>query len=192
MRMRTLRLAVAVAALMAGIATQAQAQMCFRGKPLPHCKYFWVTEFTYGNHVDGNLSTGQMFMPELGLLVNLDEKNAIGGSVFFRVLVDSRHPDGLGAGFKGRYRRWINKDFNIDVAPGFTFLDETEFATDVTVNFRDWIGLGARVEFWRAEFNQTNTAVYSLVKVGGIPGISLSSVTIGVLAFLVVIFIGAG
>jgi hypothetical protein len=173
------------------IPSAANAQTCFRGKPLPHCRTFWVTEFTASGQVGKPIGQGIVLMPELGYMVNLNEKHAVGGSYFFDIPSDSDHPDGFRHGPKLRYRRWINRSYNVDITAGLMISEKPELAAEAVFNFRDWIGIGARVEFWRArEFTESQTAYYSALKIGGVPGVTLSSL-LTILGVLAAVSIGA-
>jgi hypothetical protein len=90
------------------------AQSCFAGHPLPSCRSFWLTEAGLSVRLDPHPETesGSATL-ELGYMVNLNPRSALGAAVFLR----GGEPVG-GIGFRPRYRRWFNSDVSLDVAPG--------------------------------------------------------------------------
>jgi hypothetical protein len=89
----------------------AHSQTCFNAKPLPDCKRFFLTEFTYGNQANDTLNRGHLFSPEFGMMFNLGKKHAVGGTCFIDVLAASDFGDRYRLGLKGRYRFWLNSSF---------------------------------------------------------------------------------
>ena len=83
------------------------AKICFRGKPAPYCKTFFLTEV-------GATLNGLSW--ELGGMYNLNKRSALGATFFISI----RDYDDYAAGFKFRYRHWLNSfdGFSIDISPG--------------------------------------------------------------------------
>ena len=172
------------------VCTEASARMCFRGRPLPDCRTFWLTEFTYGVQATEHVDRGHFISPDVGFMVNLTEKHAIGGSYFGEFLINSDHPNVFLHGPKLRYRYWLREGFNINASGALLLSSKAEFAADVGCIYKDWIGLGVRFEFWRKMDSQDSDIVmYPTVTVGGIPGLSLTSALAGALAAGVLLFV---
>jgi hypothetical protein len=167
------------------VCSDANAQMCFRGRPLPDCRTFWVTEFTYGIELAPEHTRGHIFSPDIGVMVNLNEKHAVGGSWSLEFLYNSDHPKVFLHGPKLRYRYWLRDGFNLNASAGLLLSDELELAGDLGCIYKDWMGLGLRLESWRSRDSfESHTAVYPTVTFGGIPGISLSTAFAAGLAVL--------
>jgi len=94
-------------------------QFCFRGKPKPECNLFMIFEFGVTPKIYQNDSPSQdesqsfMWTYELGLMTNLNEKNALGGSLYAAL-----DDNGSRFGLKSRYRRWLGRHFSLEVSPG--------------------------------------------------------------------------
>ncbi len=147
------------------------AKICFRGKPAPYCKMFFITE------VGATLSGVNW---ELGGMHNLNKRSALGATFF----VSTRVYDDLAAGFKFRYRHWLNSfnGFSIDISPGLvlwtqwpdpTFRKGPTFTGHVGFNYKDMIALMVQVYVRRYRF-QKNKVNFSLgLKFGSYAGIVL-------------------
>ena len=68
---------------------------CFRGRPLPVCDRYWLTEFGLAAPVlnEGFNHSGGLFTWELGRMKNVAEKHALGAAIFAEV---GHLGDGLG------------------------------------------------------------------------------------------------
>ncbi|MFH1219652.1 MAG: hypothetical protein V1694_04290 [Candidatus Eisenbacteria bacterium] len=118
------------------VSVPASAQMCFRGKPAPACKTFWITEFGLG-YMQG---TPRPACPtcEIGLMVNYREGYAIGGTTY----VAFREPFRCGPML--RVRRWMSPNWSMNFAGGPIFGRGSQgvqpgFAAHVDVNYKDWV-----------------------------------------------------
>ncbi len=80
--------------------TEAQADTCFRGRPLPECSAFWLTETGIGYMGSG----GGRFWPicETGMMLNISEDYAVGATGY--LAYDGKYED-LRGGIKVRLRR---------------------------------------------------------------------------------------
>ena len=131
------RILLVAAAVLANLpsASVVQAQNCSRGRPLPTCKWFGITEFGYAYRIDQPLlPESEYFTLALGVMANLDQRSAVGGTAFLRLGTS-------GWGFKARYRRWLSHGFSLEASPGILLLEsgaQTGFTGEVAVNFRDW------------------------------------------------------
>ncbi len=153
------------------------AKICFRGKPAPYCKMFFITE------VGATLSGVNW---ELGGMHNLNKRSALGATFF----VSIREYDNFAAGFKFRYRHWLNSfnGFSIDISPGLvlwtqwrdpTFRNFPTFTGDVGFNYKDMITLMVRAYVRRYRF-QKNKVDFAL-------GLKFGSYAVSVLGVAAVI-----
>jgi hypothetical protein len=93
------------------------AQSCFAPHPWPQCRSHWITEAGLTVRLDPHPGTESAAATlELGHMVNLSSRSALGASVFLR----GGEPVG-GIGFRPRYRRWLSNSVSLDVAPGIVF-----------------------------------------------------------------------
>jgi hypothetical protein len=161
----------------------AAPRACFRGRPLPRCRSFWITEAEGGLRLAGPAAaSGDLDARlgiELGWMRNLSPRTAIGG--------------GLAAGWDGveflslrpRYRRWLTPVLALDVSPGVRWTPgriETVEAR-VAVSWNDLAGVWTEVD---AGFG-TGGAVRWLagVKTGAQAG--LVSYVLGAITFAILI-----
>jgi len=106
----------------------AQAQTCFRGRPLPTCGSFWITEAGYGRRPQEGGE--HHFSWELGGMRNLNEESAVGATVYLTLGYSEAW------GLKARYRRWLSSSTSLEVAPGM-LIEGGGFTGHVAVNFAD-------------------------------------------------------
>jgi hypothetical protein len=94
----------------------AEAPLCFRGRPLPECQGFLLTEFAVSLGLPSSYRRPPLDASwELGYLHNLEvERLAVGGSLFL-VYDDEQR---LLFGVKPRLRRWLTPWLSAEVAPG--------------------------------------------------------------------------
>jgi len=181
----------------------ANAQHCFRGKPLPQCKTFWITEFGYSFRLDQSARRYQFsdanfyFTWEYGLMRNLNQKSALGAT--FLLGADG---DGHRLGVKPRYRRWLDNSLSVDFGAGVLFGGENNqfnlrfpaMTSHVGLNFGDWLALTAHMEIIRLEVvpfrrpqsktTKADVAWYAGAKLGSYPGLVISIVG-PIIAFIV-------
>ncbi len=171
--------------------TSANAQVCFRGKPPPTCKGFWVTELGLGYRVNGP----QRGWPvsEIGLMFNVNERYAIGGTSY--VAYDAQYDDFRG-GLKLRVRRWLNPDVSLNVSGGLILLGGDyrekypEFTGHVDVNYKDLLAPYVGLDLLRIEQGSLDGAGWHLgIRFGSYAGSGLSAVA---LALIGLWFVGRG
>lgn len=144
-----------------------------RGRPLPEVRSFVITEVGGWWMIDEDpVSGGNDFAVscDLGWMRNLDEKNALGWTVFSEVGGFAR------LGVRARYRRWIGRAASIDLSPGLVLTNKDDSGADLhppmpvaslVLNAGDITSLGlevqrGRFEHWdvaanrRVEFWDTN------------------------------------
>src|SRR5256885_5228882 len=162
------RRVVLAAALLASVGTLAAQTtgLCFHGRPAPRCRAFLITEFGVNGSTHDNFVDASAAIWELGLMKNTGTRTAFGGTA--RVAV--------GAGdrliLSPRLRRWMGDHLTLDVAPGIIVWDDRTtglstaqapgFSGQITVGYRDLIGVAAGVE----------VAHFAREGVGGVSGTS--------------------
>lgn len=121
------------------------AQACFRGRPQPACRSFWLTEAEAGlvlagrNGLPGeNLRLGI----EVGWMHAIGARSAIGGGIA------AGHDQSEYASLRPRYRRWLTGTWALDVSPGIRWTPgriETVEAR-LAVSWRDLAGVWTEVD----------------------------------------------
>ena len=128
--------------------------LCFRGRPLPACKAFALTEFSVSVWLSAE-PPGENPPPaisEFGVMRNVGTRNAIGGSFF----LDAGHKEVVG-GLALRYRYWFNSNTGLDLGlgtpiVGYAALDWATLKAKLT--YRDLVGpvtrleLGGETTYW--------------------------------------------
>jgi hypothetical protein len=196
MRIRQAVLAVLLAVVAGGLLDlQAlAAQSCFAAHQLPRCRSYWLTEAGVSARLDSHPQTesGSATL-ELGYMVNLSSRSALGATVFLR----GGEPVG-GIGFRPRYRRWFNSQVSLDVAPGLVFkamsggqflLKAPTFSGQVGLNLGSGLALTGQVDVARnalgsfANGRATDVAWYAGGRLGGGLGVAgmLGFVALGAL-----------
>lgn len=133
-------------------APAASAQLCYHPRPKPACSAFVITDFG-AFALLGPDDWGQAPWREIadwGVLVNLGERNAIGGSVL--ATVDRA---GLLVGPEVRYRRWLAGPSSFEVGVGLPLVTSTGNIESGSVTGlvrwspNGWISIAARPEVLR-------------------------------------------
>jgi hypothetical protein len=181
----------------------ANAQDCYRGRPSPKCKTFWITEFGYSFRLDQQpgrypSDANFYFTWEYGLMGNLNQKSALGAA--FMLGADD---DGHRYGVKSRYRRWLDKTVSVDLGAGVLFGGENNqfnprfpgMTSHIGLNFGDWLALTTHVEIIRLEIapferpqtrtTKTDVAWYAGAKLGSYPGL-IASIVGPVIALIII------
>lgn len=176
----------------------AEPPICFRGRPLPRCRAFWLTEMSFQRRIAGSGEGATRDLHghlgwELGGMVNVDSTKAFGGTVMV-----GTGESGARVAVKGRARRWIDPsggtldlsagavrvvvspDARRAAAPGYGL------TADAALGWGDFgaVTLGADVVRARGELAG---AAYAGVRLGSYPALAASAVT----AALVVLAIAA-
>jgi len=158
------------------LAAPAQKGLTFRPRPRPEARAFLITEFLYGNELDGSFSNGHLFSWQLGFMINADERNSFGCAAALDLL--RRSESGVGRiGPYLRYRRWLSTRKSIDGALGVVWSDRgtTCYAADTSFNPTTWLGLGFRTEWWNDNNRgEDKTVFYPTARLAGAPGASMT------------------
>ena len=164
----------------------AEAKTCFRGRSLPECKTFWITEFGYSRRFNLQPSHYPDNRPndflnwELGGMTNINRRSALGATLFGGFNVGGSY-FGYGSriGLKPRFRLWLNPTTNLDLSPGIILYGDFNsfkpkfpgFTGQVGLNLRDWFALTSHLEIVRLETVGTDVVWYNGVKLGSYPGV---------------------
>lgn len=154
----------------------SQAQISFRGKPVPECIMFFITEA--GGVVGVAGSPGEFGVNyEFGLMYNLNQRSALGATLF--TLFDGSNFRGI----KLRYRHWMNSSISLDVSPGLSlwgYGKHPQFTGHVGLNFGDWIALIGQADIqrqWHANRLRSKVNFSMGVKFGSYAGCGLMIVS---------------
>lgn len=136
--------------LAAATTAAAQEGSCFRGRPLPDCRNFWVTDASYSVRLElrprplDEYMPGEQFLPsvEFGGMRNLNRKVAVGASIGAGLL------GGVYLTAKPRVRYWASPSVAVDLAPGLLLTGQpggaSRFMMDASIMFGDRIGITAQ------------------------------------------------
>ena len=133
-------LVIMLAALLTPNSAEADGGSCFRPRPSPTCKRFWVTELSLGYmpHGEGRLWSES----ELGLMYNMKDRDAAGLTSY--IAFDSQSTD-LRRGVMVRYGRWVRSDLSMNISGGVLLAggayDESHpgWAGHVDVDYKDMV-----------------------------------------------------
>lgn len=134
------------------------AQACFRGRPLPSCRRFWIVESGFGVRLNrgayesGPSDPDKLASMELGMMRNLTTGTALGATAFLGIGDQITGNTGVLVGVKPRYRRWLGPRFSLDLSTGpFYVLSGPANANTLGatahagVNLGDWAGLTGQI-----------------------------------------------
>ena len=162
-----------------GGSTPLKAQSCFRGRPLPTCKSFWITEFGVGLGLTRD--TPAYLTWELGWMVNRGERNALGATILL----------GRRVGLKPRLRHWLADGKAVEVSAGLLIPSPGEgfgFTGHVGLNLNDKVIFTSRLEVVEHPFSGLQARWYGGGKLGSQPGVvamALSFVAVAVAVAIV-------
>jgi len=134
--------------------SQHSRALCWRGKPLPECRSFLITEMGVMARLDDDpfLSDDWFFFTfDLGWMKNVSPREALGFSGYALAADTSR------LGVRGRYRRWLSRHTAIDISPGILLsgedpgvdYDPPGFVLGASANLGDLIALTLEAEYAR-------------------------------------------
>lgn len=175
----------------------AAGQACFRGRPLPECRLFWITEagvcYRLDSHDTDHWKNRKwheklLYSWELGLMVNRNKGHALGGSLF---LDYDDFMDNTQIGVRVRYRRWISRLIRIDFAPGAILngsaIQDEAFSGLVALNADDYVAVTLRLDVtaWdRSRTHGNDFAWYGGLKFCSYPGLVVG-IAVPIIAVLV-------
>lgn len=122
-------------------AAEAPTALCFQSRPASSCRVFLVTEVSRSSREYG-AQQGPEHQAQwaLGAMVNVTGSDAVGGTLVVGA------PGSGQWGATGRYRRWLNEGFAIDVSPGVLVTGNDydgrrlRLTADVSLNVGGWLG----------------------------------------------------
>jgi len=163
---------------------------CFRGKPLPDCRSFWITEssilYRFDNGGFGEWHQRLYYLAELGTMYNVNRTTAVGWSAslgFDDLVNDTRFYIG------GRYRRWYSRRIATDV--GLSLLvsgsksTSPGLAANASVLVNEDGGLSVRMEWLKHEATSTSAVAWY----GGIKFASEAGIIVAVGGTLIALLI---
>ena len=171
--------------------------VCWNARPAPACKMLLITSF--GAYLDFPQENGvneHRLEGELGLMVNVAPRDAVGATFVFLTDKNGRFSQGLAL----RYRRWLGARNSVEVAAGYRggadLIDKGAVIGMVKYNFGPTFGLILRPEllqscppWWGGLCVRTGPAVSRLrVPVGVELGSSLgveAAALVGLVAFVI-------
>lgn len=176
------------------------AQRCFRGRPLPTCKAFWLTETGAGYRVNRFYSPYErdhdgLGSIEVGLMRNRG-RMALGGTVFLGVGDQITGNTGVLVGLKPRLRRWLSPALSLDGGAGPAIVlygDSNQGRLALTghigITLGDFVGVSTEVLLGPTpgfpKSGPTKAGLYLGGKLGSYPGV-ISGVAVPALALLFV------
>ena len=147
--MKKVVVSMIVLAYIAVLSENSYAQLCWRGKPAPECRIFFITEFGGVLPISGNNAGAQIqrLNWELGGLLNFNKRNAAGAAFYFSLSKNSE----LYGGGKLRYRFWLNRSFSLDFGAGLMWrLNYIKSGTNYTghlgLNYRDIVSFIVQID----------------------------------------------
>lgn len=203
----------------AGVSKEAikQSKSCWRGKPLPACNQFLLTEIGFYRRflrpsaivTVPTTGTGQstpfsyelrpskdFVSIEVGGMKNIGSRSALGGSVNF-VKLDASG----GVGAKVRYRRWLTPDgFAIDVGAGIesrpdeAFFGSSQhfgFTSEIAINASDYVSIVTRLDMIRIDGN-SKPALSLGIRPGSKPALATAGGIAALYATVLAIFLFGG
>lgn len=132
----------------------------FRGRPLPECRTFFLTEFGFrmqlaGTHLySGEETPSYLTQWEFGLMKNMNPKYALGGTLFAMLTEDAAE---FHFGFAPRLRRWLNPNFSLDFSPGVVFASTNHafhgpgLSAGLRIGYKDYVALMASLEVMKKD-----------------------------------------
>ena len=149
---------------------------CFRGRPLPRCGNFWLTEFGVATVVSNNPNglSGGLFTWEVGRMRNVGSRYALGIAAFGELGTPSS-----GIGVRPRLRVWLGGNTSIDIAPGAVVVGSNTgpaFTGHVALNLADYAALTVHLLGVRdaqyaigpnSQLRRTGTSTHAIIFAGG-------------------------
>lgn len=131
------------------VAQEGDGAACFRGRRLPTCRSFWVTDAAAGlGYVAGRSEV--YLAADLGWMRNVNDRTAVGATIGI-----GHSGDGFVA-LRPRLRRWITPAIGLDISPGVRWtpgrIETVELLGGLSVG--EWAGvvIGPTFDFGGSEF----------------------------------------
>lgn len=155
---------------------QATPKICSRGRPLPTCETFWITEVGYSYQWTDDFSERHYVTAEVGWMWNYHEFGAIGVTVRF-----SRDQD-LPVALTPRFRRWLSDSTSIEFAVGFAAGNGPGLGKTIqlTYNAGDRWAVTNHFEVQPTHGDSIDIGWYWGIKLGSEAGLKVTGVAAGV------------
>ena len=171
--LKALKISLVFIVLVFCIPLLLQAENCSWIKPSPECGLFLVTEVGAG-HVFAPDQT-QCFLSDLGFMVNLSRRYALG--VAHYTALDSKYTNFRG-GLKLRMRRWLNRSASLNLGAGALLWSGTygdrhpSFTGDIGFSYKDLLILQVGCDHLRNSKGHSTKGVnwYAALKTGSYIG----------------------
>jgi hypothetical protein len=186
------------------VAVGAADDLCFRARPRAECRAFFVTNAGPYVQLDALDVDRIRFTADLGGMVNVSSKDAVGGSWF----VFGQSGDNVTMGPAVRWRRWLGPTESLDLSLGTPIFTGASESFDVgsvlgLVKYSPvpWLGVAARPELIRSHVyncteagcpppvRETRPRLYLGAELGEVAGLGLgvvAGITVGVLLILLI------
>jgi hypothetical protein len=171
----------------------ADAQTCFRGRPIPECRWFWITEsgarwpLAHPSVSDAR----HEYLWSLGAMKNVGRCSAAGLAIQFST--DYAEEGTYRLSLKPRYRLWLFP-FAVDVGAGPVLLGSGDrpfgvhgISVHAALNYRDFVALTAGVDTHRRNLTGRTADASIGIRFGSFPGVAF-----GIVAPLVLVARAAG
>ncbi|HKC40643.1 MAG TPA: hypothetical protein VKC15_13950 [Gemmatimonadales bacterium] len=178
-------------------ALTSPGRLCLHAEPKPACSVFLLTNAGAYVMFSGNSSgeTAARGVLDYGFMVNLNTRDAIGGSLFASV-----DRDGFAVGPSVRYRRWLTPVASLEVAVGKPLAGDQNMRTGAVFGLvkwspNHWFALAARPEVARQYQCGPSTCSWRSggrvsvgTEIGALPGLAVTgAAAVGFAAFIVVL-----
>lgn len=144
---------------------------CLRGRPLPTCTNWWITEPFLGSVHSGGTFAGQphrrsdaVFGIELGAMINATPRHAAGASFVWSTRT---------VGARARYRLWLTPELGLDLGPGFQANEDGIVAVELVGGIMVHDVAGMYVGAARNHDRDRWEMMFGM-RGGGVPGLVLS------------------
>lgn len=156
-------------------------ERCWRGRPSPQCDQFWITQFAVGGRLNApgdstrdSSVASEYVLYDIGPMFNRGSKTALGATVSIRLTNETY------VGVYGRYRRWIDENWALDLSPGVLLIGSSNdddydlvypsVAGRVGLVYGDWIGASCGFEVARIRDKGSDVDWFADVHAGYYPG----------------------
>jgi len=180
----------------------ADGGRCWRGRPLPECRSFWITEFGIGWRLTDSSDPArarELFdhyaVYDFGWMVNRTSKTAWGATFSLKGMGETH------VGVHIRLRRWIDRNWALDVSPGILLagrshdddydLEYPTLSGRLRISYGDWFGLTGGAELARIRDGATEVDGFAGVELGAYGGTGVG-LMFTVLSLLYVSSFGGG
>jgi hypothetical protein len=170
-------------------------QVCFKGEPLPDCRAFMVTELGLAVDVkDPTRPDNGYVASDLGLMVNLNEDYAVGGSYY--ISYASRYSQWR-TGVRLRVRRWLTDHSSINISGGPLLTAEWNedpiFTGHIDYNYKELLVPFVGVDYVQGKSRGNDLSYWQAgARFGSLPGTIMTAAAAGMVLAAFMIYAAAG